>query len=88
MLNRAGKVDLTGLTHLDCFYQVSIQLETGAVRCLEGAAECAADKVASSLAPQNARVSSWLQSPEQAEQHEKWPLLVDPQTGQEVRIIF
>lgn len=59
-----------------------MQLEAGKVHVLEGAAECAAENVASSLAPQNARVSCWLERPEEAAQHQIWPLLVDPQTGQ------
>ena len=49
---------------------------------LDGAAECVAAGVLSSIHSQNAKASAAVQNAEHAIQHESWPLLVDPQTGQ------
>lgn len=64
-----------------CNLQVKVALYASQIQQLDGAMECAEAHVASSLAPQNARVSAWMEHPEQAAQHELWPLLIDPQTS-------
>ncbi|KAL3145556.1 hypothetical protein ABBQ32_003381 [Trebouxia sp. C0010 RCD-2024] len=61
--------------------QVSAELDVSSIPMLPGAAECAAAGVLSSLHSQNAKASAAVENPEQAIQHESWPLLVDPQTG-------
>ncbi len=66
----------------NCCCQVKIRLDANKAHILEGASECAAENVSSSLEPQNARVSAWVDSPEEAIQHQIWPMLVDPQTGE------
>lgn len=64
--------------------QVHVGLNVQHIQLLDGASECAAQSVASSLAPQNARVSAWISQNSEATQHAMWPLLVDPQTGENI----
>jgi len=61
-----------------------VAVSMGKVPLLRGASECAAQGVASSLAPQNARVADWMEDRGEAEAHPHWPLLIDPQTGAEL----
>lgn len=62
--------------------QVSAELNVSSIPMLPGAAESAAAGVLSSIHSQNAKASAAVDNPEQAIQHESWPLLVDPQTGE------
>ena len=48
---------------------------------LDGAMECLAAGVMSSMHSQNAKASAAVTNAKQAIQHETWPLMVDPQTG-------
>ena len=61
--------------------QVSAELNLARVPMLDGAAQCVAAGVLSSIHIQNAKSSAAVQNAEAATQHEAWPLLVDPQTG-------
>ena len=61
--------------------QVRVALDVDRIPLLDGAAECAAAGVASSLAPQNSRVAAWIADAKSAARHPKWLLLLDPQTG-------
>lgn len=61
--------------------QISAKIKLADVPILEGAAECVAAGVLSSIHVQNAKASAALDNPEEATQHPGWPLLVDPQTG-------
>ena len=61
--------------------QVSAELNLAKVPMLDGAAECVAAGVLSSIHIQNAKASSAVQNAEAATAHTAWPLLVDPQTG-------
>ncbi len=52
-----------------------------AVPLMEGALECSAAGVASSIYPDNARAASQVENMEEGTSHPAWPLLFDPQTG-------
>lgn len=67
---------------LFCVPQVSAELTVSSIPMLDGAAECIAAGVLSSIHSQNAKASAAVENAEQAIQRESWPLLVDPQTGQ------
>lgn len=60
---------------------MSAELDVSSIPMLPGAAECSAAGMLSSIHSQNAKASAAVEDPEQAIQHESWPLLVDPQTG-------
>ena len=70
---------IVALEHL--LLQVSAELNLARVPMLDGAAQCVAAGVLSSIHIQNAKSSAAVQNAEAATQHEAWPLLVDPQTG-------
>ena len=61
--------------------QVTAELDVSSIPMLDGASECVAAGVLSSIHSQNAKASAAVENPEQAIQHHAWPLLVDPQTG-------
>ena len=60
---------------------VDAELELDALPLLEGAAECAAAGVTSSLQPANLRLRRALRNQEEALGHPGYPLLFDPQTA-------
>lgn len=62
--------------------QVSTEINVSAVPMLDGAAECVAAGVLSSIHSQNAKASAAVSNAEEAIHLDAWPLLVDPQTGQ------
>lgn len=61
--------------------QVSAEINTANIPTLDGAMECLAAGVMSSMHSQNAKASAAVTNAEQAIQHDIWPLMVDPQTG-------
>ncbi len=61
--------------------QVSAEINTANIPMLDGAMECLAAGVMSSMHSQNAKASAAVTNAQQATQHETWPLMVDPQTG-------
>ena len=61
--------------------QVTAELDVSSIPTLNGASECVSAGVLSSIHSQNAKASAAVEDPEQAIQHQSWPLLVDPQTG-------
>ena len=61
--------------------QVSAEIKLADIRMMEGAADCVAAGVLSSIHIQNAKASAAVVNAEEATQHQAWPLLVDPQTG-------
>ena len=60
---------------------MKVRLETDAIPLLDGALYCSEAGVESSLLPANARVGLWVEDADRASLHPKWPLLIDPQTG-------
>ena len=60
---------------------VSAQIRLSALPLLDGAQECAAAGIVSSLHGANARARSALRNPEQFAHHARYPLLFDPQTA-------
>lgn len=62
--------------------QVTAQLNVAAIPVLEGAAECIQAGALSSIHGQNAQASAAVQNSSEAVHNAKWPLLVDPQTGE------
>ena len=60
---------------------MTAELEVSSIPMLNGASECVSAGVLSSIHSQNAKASAAVEDPEQAIQHQSWPLLVDPQTG-------
>jgi len=60
---------------------VDIDLYIDAIPLLDGAIECVRAGVFSSLQPQNVRLRRAIRDQEQASQHERYPLVFDPQTA-------
>lgn len=60
---------------------MSAELDISSIPILEGAAECVAAGVLSSIHSQNAKASAAVSNAEEAIHHKSWPLMVDPQTG-------
>ena len=60
---------------------VDAELDLAALPLLEGAAECAAAGILSSLQPANLRLRRALRNQEEALAHPNYPLLFDPQTA-------
>jgi selenide,water dikinase len=60
---------------------VDIDLYPDAIPLLDGAIECVRAGVFSSLQPQNVRLRRAIRDQEQASQHERYPLVFDPQTA-------
>ena len=58
---------------------VDIDLYIDAIPLLDGAIECVRAGVFSSLQPQNVRLRRAIRDQEQASQHERYPLVFDPQ---------
>ncbi len=66
--------------------QVSAELDVSSIPMLDGAVDCVAAGVLSSIHSQNAKASAAVTNAEEAIQHESWPLLVDAQTGRAIRV--
>ena len=64
--------------------QVTAQLDVAAIPVLEGAAECIQAGALSSIHGQNAQASAAVQNSSEAVHNADWPLLVDPQTGEDM----
>lgn len=68
-------LEMTRPSHVDA------QINLGALPILDGAIECAAAGISSSLAPANVRLRTALRNPADWAQHPRYPLLFDPQTA-------
>ncbi|KAA6421181.1 MAG: water dikinase [Trebouxia sp. A1-2] len=73
--------EATACTDVTGFGLVSAAIDTANIPMLDGAMECLAAGVMSSMHSQNAKASAEVTNAQQAIQHETWPLMVDPQTG-------
>jgi selenide, water dikinase len=60
---------------------VQLQLKLDALPLLDGALDCVAQGLVSSLHSANARQRHVVRNPDTAERHPRWPLLLDPQTA-------
>jgi selenide, water dikinase len=60
---------------------VQLQLNVDALPLLDGALDCVAQGLVSSLHSANARQRHVVRNPDTAERHPRWPLLLDPQTA-------
>ena len=82
-----GCTDLTGFGLLGHLVEmtkpsgVDAELELAALPLLDGAAECAAAGILSSLQPANLRLRRALRNQEEAMAHPNYPLIFDPQTA-------
>ena len=63
---------------------MTAQLDVAAIPVLEGAAECIQAGALSSIHGQNAQASAAVQNSSEAVHNASWPLLVDPQTGEDL----
>lgn len=82
MASRLFEIDASLRLALVVYQKVAVELKMEAIPLLQGAEECSLAGVASSLLPSNAHVAAWTKGAESISQHFKWPLLLDPQTGQ------
>ena len=60
---------------------MSAELDLSKIEVLDGAGECVAAGVLSSIHSQNAKAAAAVTNAKEAIQLESWPLMVDPQTG-------
>ena len=58
-----------------------MRLDAAAVPLMDGALQCSANGVASSLLPDNLKAAALVENADEAAKLKTWPLLFDPQTS-------